>query len=104
MLSLAARDKIVLTDRLMRSLTSIGHELGQFFARRRGELTGAPLTPRELEVLQMFAVGGSRGEIAARLHVSESTIKTHLEHIYDKLGTHDRAAAVGAAMRQGLIA
>jgi DNA-binding NarL/FixJ family response regulator/PAS domain-containing protein len=103
-LSLAARDKVALTDRLMRSLRGISHELGQFFARRRGELTGAPLTRRELEVLQMFAVGGSRSEIAARLHVSESTIKTHLEHIYDKLGAHDRAAAVGTAMRQGLIA
>jgi len=103
-LSFASRDKVELTNRLLRSLRGIGHELGHFFARRRGELNVAPLTPRELEVLELVASGGSRSEIAERLHVSESTIKTHLEHIYDKLGAHDRAAAVGAAMRQGLIA
>ena len=58
---------------------------------------------RITEVLELVANGGSRSDIAKRLHVSESTIKTHLEHIYEKLGAHDRAAAVGAAMRQGLI-
>jgi len=103
-LSFASRDKVELKDRLVRSLTGIGHELGHFFAHRRGELNAGPLTPRELEVLGLVADGGSRSEVAERLHVSESTIKTHLEHIYDKLGAHDRAAAVGAAMRQGLIA
>jgi DNA-binding CsgD family transcriptional regulator len=103
-LSFASRDKVELTGRLLRSLTGVGHELGHFFARRRGELNAGPLTPRELEVLERVASGGSRGEIAEQLHVSESTIKTHLEHIYDKLGAHDRAGAVGAALRQGLIA
>ncbi|HEX4564803.1 MAG TPA: LuxR C-terminal-related transcriptional regulator [Solirubrobacteraceae bacterium] len=102
-ISLASRDKVELSGRLMRTLGGIGHELGHFFARRRAELSAAPLTPRELEVLQLVARGGSRSQVAERLHVSESTVKTHLEHIYAKLDTHDRAAAVGAAMRQGLI-
>jgi PAS domain S-box-containing protein len=102
-ISLASRDKVELSGRLMRSLRGIGHELGHFFARRRADLSAAPLTPRELEVLQLVASGGSRSQVAERLHVSESTVKTHLEHIYAKLDAHDRAAAVGAAMRQGLI-
>lgn len=102
-ISLASREKFELDGRLMRSLSGIGHELGHFFARRRAELIGGPLTSRELEVLQLVARGGSRSHVAAQLHVSESTVKTHLEHIYAKLDAHDRAAAVGAAMRQGLI-
>jgi DNA-binding CsgD family transcriptional regulator/PAS domain-containing protein len=103
-LSFASCDAVELGERLTRSLSAVGSEIGQFFARRRSELTAAPLTPRELEVLQLVAGGGSRSEVAERLNVSESTIKTHLEHIYEKLEAHDRAAAVGAAMRQGLIA
>jgi PAS domain S-box-containing protein len=103
-LSFASCDAVELGERLTRSLTAVGSEIGHFFARRRSELSAAPLTPRELEVLQLVARGGSRSQIAERLHVSESTVKTHLEHIYEKLDAHDRAAAVGAAMRQGLIA
>jgi PAS domain S-box-containing protein len=102
-LSLASREKVELGGRLLRSLACTGNEIGQFLARRRGELSETPLTPRELEVLQLVSSGGSRIQVADRLHVSESTVKTHLEHIYAKLGAHDRAAAVGAAMRQGLI-
>jgi PAS domain S-box-containing protein len=101
--SLASREQVELSGRLLRSLECTGHEIGHFLARRRGELGEALLTRRELEVLQLVADGGSRGHIADLLHVSESTVKTHLEHIYAKLGAHDRAAAVGAAMRHGLI-
>ncbi len=65
---------------------------------------GSPLTPREVEVLQLAAKGNSRGGIARTLLVSPATVRTHFERIYAKLGVHDRAAAVAQAMRLGLIA
>jgi PAS domain S-box-containing protein len=93
-----------LNDRLLRSLRGIGRELGTFLARRRAELgSGRSLTPRELEVLQLAANGHSGTAIASRLVISPSTIKTHFNHIYEKLGVSDRAAAVASALRLGLI-
>jgi DNA-binding NarL/FixJ family response regulator len=62
-----------------------------------------PLSQRELEVLRLIADGASNREAAARLFVSEATIKTHLLHIYDKLGVRDRAGAVGEAYKRGLL-
>lgn len=91
------------TDRLLRSLTGIGYELGEFLAHRRGELKPAALTPRQLEVLQLAAQGCDGKEIAARLVVSPATIRTHFGRIYDKYGVSDRAAAVAKALRDGLI-
>ena len=61
------------------------------------------LSQRELEVLRLVAGGAGNREAAARLFVSEATIKTHLLHIYSKLGVRDRAAAVGEAYRRGLL-
>lgn len=61
------------------------------------------LTDRELEILREVADGRSAAEIASTLHLSESTVKTHLTRIYDKLGVSERAAAVAHAMRHGLI-
>jgi DNA-binding NarL/FixJ family response regulator len=61
------------------------------------------LSQRELEVLRLVAGGAANREAAVRLFVSEATIKTHLLHIYGKLGVRDRAAAVGEAFRRGLL-
>jgi methanogenic corrinoid protein MtbC1/DNA-binding CsgD family transcriptional regulator len=61
------------------------------------------LTARELQVLQLSASGRPRRQIAEDLTLSEGTVKTHLEHIYKKLGVHDRTSAVGYALREGLI-
>jgi DNA-binding NarL/FixJ family response regulator len=61
------------------------------------------LSPRELKVLQLIADGATNREAAAKLFVSEATIKTHLLHIYEKLGVRDRAAAVGEAYRRRLF-
>ena len=58
---------------------------------------------RELEVLALVAAGTTNREAAARLFISEATVKTHLLHIYAKLGVSDRAAAVGEAFNRGLL-
>lgn len=62
-----------------------------------------PLSQRELEVLGMVARGATNREAAARLFISEATVKTHLLHVYAKLGVNDRAAAVAAAFERGLL-
>jgi DNA-binding CsgD family transcriptional regulator len=61
------------------------------------------LTPRELEVLRLAAMGNSAAGMAQQLVIGESTVKTHLANIYAKLGVSDRAAAVATAIRIGLI-
>ena len=61
------------------------------------------LTQRELEVLQLLAFGFTNRDIGRRLFISADTVKTHLEHIYQKLGASDRTAAVAEAMRRQLI-
>jgi DNA-binding NarL/FixJ family response regulator len=62
-----------------------------------------PLSARELEVLELVARGASNRDAAARLFISEATVKTHLMHIYSKLGVNDRAAAVAEAFDRGLL-
>jgi DNA-binding NarL/FixJ family response regulator len=62
-----------------------------------------PLSQRELEVLGLVANGTTNKEAAARLFISEATVKTHLLHIYAKLGVSDRAAAVAEAFNRGLL-
>lgn len=62
-----------------------------------------PLSQREIEVLELVAAGTTNREIAAKLFISEATVKTHLLHLYRKLGVTDRAAAVAAAFHHGLL-
>ena len=62
-----------------------------------------PLSQRELEVLELVAAGTTNREAAARLFITEATVKTHLLNIYAKLGVGDRAAAVAEAFNRGLL-
>jgi DNA-binding NarL/FixJ family response regulator len=76
-------------------------------ARRLMGQVGKPppeaLSQRELEVLALIADGATNREAAAKLFVSEATVKTHLLHAYEKLGVRDRAAAVAEAYRRRLL-
>lgn len=71
--------------------------------RRRAEPAGPTLSAREREVLKMIAEGGSIPMIAKQLFLAPSTVKTHVQRLYEKLGVGDRAAAVAEAMRRGLL-
>jgi len=71
--------------------------------RRRAEPSGPSLSGREREVLQLIAGGESIPAIAKELFLAPSTIKTHVQRLYEKLGVTDRAAAVAEAMRRGLL-
>lgn len=80
--------------------------LAPAIARRLLERMRAPasaLTARELEVLRLVADGLSNAEIAARLLLSERTVKSHLVHVFTKLDVASRTAAVAAARSAGLI-
>lgn len=70
--------------------------------RMRAPDTNA-LTKREIEVLEQVAAGNGNQEVANRLNVSIATVKTHLVHIYDKLGVDDRTSAVTLALERGII-
>lgn len=70
---------------------------------RRTSGESSRLTPRELDVLRLLAEGLSAAEIGLRLHLSESTVKSHVGHIYQKLGATNRAQALMTAMRVGLL-
>lgn len=63
----------------------------------------AGLTPRELEVLKLMALGHKHSEIAERLVISPKTARNHVEHIYVKIGVSNRAMASLFAARHGLI-
>ncbi|MCK6068491.1 MULTISPECIES: response regulator [Microbacterium] len=61
------------------------------------------LTDREKQVLQLVANGSSNKDAASALFIGEASIKTHLQHIYDKLGVRDRASAVAEGYRRRLL-
>ncbi|HEX2362498.1 MAG TPA: response regulator transcription factor [Jiangellaceae bacterium] len=71
--------------------------------RRRLHPTRPPFTRREREVLELLAEGLGISSIARRLYISESTTKTHVSKLYDKLGAANRAQAIMAAVRAGLL-
>ena len=76
---------------------------------RNGWPTGAAetnnrnLTAREIEILRHVAEGNTNAATAEQLHISEATVKTHLVHIYDKLGVSDRAAAVARGYETSIL-
>ena len=71
--------------------------------RQRKTLAGEVLSARELEVLSLVARGASNKEVARSLFLSEATVKSHLIHLFGKLGVTDRTAAVTVALQHGLL-
>jgi DNA-binding NarL/FixJ family response regulator len=73
--------------------------------RRRDTMAAAKpvLTPRETEVLMRLVDGDSVATVAKQLYMSESTVKTHVARVYEKLGAHNRASAIMAAVRLGFV-
>ncbi|MFG2038236.1 LuxR C-terminal-related transcriptional regulator [Dactylosporangium sp. NPDC048998] len=86
-----------------------GRVAGAGVPQQRGDVPGEPprrrveLTERELQVLRGMADGKSNAEIGRELFVSEDTVKTHARRLFRKLGARDRAHAVAAAFRAGLV-
>jgi DNA-binding NarL/FixJ family response regulator len=106
--------KDVGSDELVRAVRSAHHGdpilsptvAGQLMARATNDPASAKqaaLSGREIEVLRLVAGGATNKQAAAALFVSETTVKTHLLHVFDKLDVRDRAAAVDAAHRRGLL-
>jgi two-component system nitrate/nitrite response regulator NarL len=71
--------------------------------RLRAQPAGPALSERERQVLEAFARGRSIPQVAEELYIATSTVKTHAQRLYEKLGVSDRAAAVAEAMRRGLL-
>jgi len=74
-----------------------------FQARRRGPQLGDDLTEREREVLALIVEGATNPQIAERLIISRSTVKTHVSNILSKLGVHTRTEAASLALQEGLV-
>ncbi|GAA4886054.1 response regulator transcription factor [Serinicoccus chungangensis] len=74
---------------------------GRLLARMRSPQPN--LSARETEVLRLVADGATNNDIAARLHISDATVKSHLVHIYTKLGVSSRTAAVASARDSSLL-
>lgn len=71
--------------------------------RRRMQAPAVSLTPRESQILQLLGSGASIADVAGQLYISQSTAKTHMAKLYDKLGAGNRTQAVMTAVRLGLL-
>ena len=74
---------------------------GRLFARLREPRVS--LSAREIDVLRLVDAGESNADIAARLHITDATVKSHLAHVFSKLGVSSRTAAVSAARSLGVL-
>ena len=100
----AAREEV--TDAIraaVRGETVLAPPVAAKLVRHVRAPAAAALSAREIEVLSCVATGSTNADIAARLVISEATVKTHLVRIYTKLGVSDRTAAVTLAMQRGLL-
>jgi two-component system, NarL family, nitrate/nitrite response regulator NarL len=89
-----------------RGETVLGRDIQAAVAQRIRQTaarTEPTLSEREREVLELVSAGLSSPEVARRLNLSTTTVKTHLQRVYEKLGVGDRAAAVAEAMRKHLL-
>lgn len=71
--------------------------------RLAGRMGGPDLTSRELDVLRLIVAGKSNKEIGTHLHISEATVKTHINNLLGKLGVSDRTQAATSAIQRGIV-
>jgi NarL family two-component system response regulator LiaR len=88
---------------MMVSVREVVVEAPASFVRDQGRVASLGITPRELEILELIAAGLSNKEIAARVYVSENTVKTHSSRVFDKLGARRRTQAVQRGRELRLI-
>jgi len=90
--------------RVVREVHAGGHPIGEDVRARLDERATQPtLTPREVQVLKLVAIGHRNKEIAALLGLSDETVPVHLKNIFSKLGVNERTAAVNVALRRGIV-
>ena len=90
--------------RVVREVHAGGHPIDENVRARLDERATHPtLTPREVQVLKLVAVGHRNKEIAALLGLSDETVPVHLKNIFSKLGVNERTAAVNVALRRGIV-
>ena len=101
--------RLQMIQRNLPDLLSFGHYFHEWFMRSVIEsglpsrLTGAPLSPRECEVLRNVAHGLTSDDIASKLEISERTVRFHLDSVRTKLGAANRQEAVAIGMQRGLV-
>jgi len=100
----AAREADVEADAIMLAFDPPADDLAQGKAADADDVIDEPLTPREVEVLELLAEGLPNKAIAERLRISDQTVKFHVAAICGKLGAANRTDAVRRAIRQGLVA
>lgn len=108
----AGADGLLLKDARREELVRAVHDLaagGAVLTPSTLAVLAAPaapstaLSPRETDVLRLVAEGCTNRAVASRLGIGEATVKTHLLHVYEKLGASDRASAVRTAWERGLV-
>jgi DNA-binding CsgD family transcriptional regulator len=102
-IELASVAALSMTDRLARSVTAIGYEIGHFLARRTPDAGVVALTPRQTEVLELAALGLSARASADRLGVAPATVLAHFANIYERLRVTEKTTAIAEARRLGLL-
>jgi DNA-binding NarL/FixJ family response regulator len=105
----ASKREIVTTVRAVLAGESVLHPelvlelLRRMSGQSRASVDDAHLTRRERDVLELIVLGQTNREIAGTLHLTISTVKTHVEHVISKLGVSDRTQAAVRAMELGLV-
>jgi DNA-binding NarL/FixJ family response regulator len=99
--AVATGDVLLSPDVTRRLVTT--HLTGRVERSTEASRALARLTPRELEVLRLIAAGRSNAELAGELHLAETTVKTHVGRLLDKLGARDRVQLVVLAHRWGVV-
>ena len=100
----APRDELFLAvRRTAGSESALSPRIASRLMERMRSPNSSALTKREIDVLELVAAGKANQAVGDELHISVATVKTHLIHIYDKLGVDDRTSAVTAALERGII-